>query len=82
MVTKYGMSEKIGPIALTDEEILYLNKDFSNPINVEIKSIIQRCSNMADQILKDKINLLHALAGELANKETISGDEFRSIVSN
>ena len=82
MVTKYGMSEKIGPIALTDEEILYLNKDFSNPINVEIKNIIQGCSTMAEQILKDKLDLLHVLAGELANKETISGDEFRSIVSN
>ena len=81
MVTKYGMSDKIGPISLTDEEILYLNKDFSNPINVEIKNIIQRCSDMADKILKEKIDILHALAEELANKETISGDEFRSIVS-
>lgn len=81
MVTKYGMSDKIGPISLTDEEILYLNKDFSNPINVEIKNIIQRCSDMADKILKEKIDILHALAEELANKETISGDEFRNIVS-
>lgn len=81
MVTKYGMSDKIGPISLTDEEILYLNKDFSNPINVEIKNIIQRCSDMADKILKEKIDILHELAEELANKETISGDEFRNIVS-
>lgn len=82
MVTKYGMSEKIGPIALTDEEILYLNKDFSNPINVEIKNIIQGCSTMAEQILKDKLDLLHELADELANKETISGKDFISIVTN
>ena len=82
MVTKYGMSEKIGPIALTDEEILYLNKDFSNPINIEIKNIIQGCSTMAEQILKDKLDLLHKLANELANKETISGKDFISIVTN
>ena len=80
MVTKYGMSDELGAIALTDEEILSLNKDFSNPVNKSIKKIIDDCNKKAEEILQKNINLLHAVAMKLKEKETLSGDEFRNLV--
>lgn len=81
MVTKYGMSDVIGPMALTDEEIVSLNKDFNNPINAEIKRILTECNKMAEDILNKNIDLLHSVASVLAEKETISGEEFLELIS-
>lgn len=81
MVTKYGMSDVIGPMALTDEEIVSLNKDFNNPINAEIKRILTECNKMAEDILNKNIDLLHSVASVLAEKETISGEEFLEIIN-
>ena len=66
---------------LSDEELLYLSKDFSNPINVEIKSIIQECNKRAEEILSEKIDFLHLVAQSLIQQETISGEDFHKIVS-
>lgn len=81
MVTKYGMSDVIGPMALTDEEIVSLNKDFNNPINAEIKRILTECNKMAEDILNKNIDLLHSVARVLAEKETISGEEFLELIN-
>ena len=80
MVTKYGMSDELGPMALTDEEIFSLNKDFNNPVKKSIKKIIDECNSKAQNILNENIDLLHCIAKELKNKETVSGDEFRKLV--
>lgn len=80
MVTKYGMSDELGPMALTDEEILSLNKDFSNPVNKSIKKIIDDCNVQAERTLEKNIQLLHLVAAQLKDKETLSGDEFRKLV--
>ena len=82
MVTKYGMSDTLGPMALTDEEILSLNKDFTNPINQAIRKIIDNCNDRAEKILQDNIDLLHSVARKLKEKETISGEEFRELVKD
>ena len=82
MVTKFGMSDVIGPISLSDEEISCLNKDFTNPINVEINNILKECSDKADKILKNNIYLLHLVAQALIDNETISGEELVSIICN
>ena len=80
MVTKYGMSDELGPMALTDEEIFSLNKDFNNPVKKSIKKIIDECNSKAQNVLNENIDLLHCIAKELKNKETVSGDEFRKLV--
>jgi cell division protease FtsH len=82
MVTKYGMSDEIGLVALTDHEILSLNKDFSNPINQAIKNIIDECNKKAEETLQKNIKLLHTVAIELKDKETLSGEEFRELVKS
>lgn len=81
MVTKYGMSNVIGPMALTDEEIMSLNKDFNNPISAEIKRILTECNKKTEEILNQNVDLLHKVANVLAEKETISGEEFLNIIN-
>ncbi|MDO5556757.1 MAG: ATP-dependent zinc metalloprotease FtsH [Clostridia bacterium] len=90
MVTKYGMSEKIGTIMLgTRQEEVFLGRDFANGkeyseetasiIDKEVKIIIDRAFNAAAQILTENIDKLHSVAKVLLEKEKIDGDEFEEI---
>ena len=90
MVTKYGMSERIGAIMLGhDQEEVFLGRDFSQGkgyseetagiIDEEVKSIIDNAYKKAERILKENIDKLHAVAGILLEKEKIDGDEFDNI---
>ena len=80
MVTKYGMGDTLGPIALSDQEISTLIRDFHDPINEEIRNIIINCQNKTEKILKENIKLLHKVAKFLMEKGTISGEEFIKII--
>ena len=90
MVTKYGMSERIGTIMLgTNQEEVFLGRDFSQGkgyseetagiIDEEVKAIVDNAYKTAEDILKANIDKLHAVAGVLLEKEKIDGDEFDSI---
>ncbi len=90
MVTKYGMSEKIGTIMLgTNQEEVFLGRDFSQGkeyseetagiIDEEVKSIVDNAYSTAENILKENIEKLHAVAGVLLEKEKIDGEEFEAI---
>ena len=90
MVTKYGMSDKIGTIMLgSNQEEVFLGRDFSHGkeyseetagiIDEEVKAIIDNAYKTAEEILKTNIDKLHAVAGVLLEKEKIDGDEFDSI---
>lgn len=90
MVTKYGMSERIGAIMLgSGQEEVFLGRDFAQAkeyseetagvIDEEVKRIIDKAYNMAAEILKTHIDKLHAVAGVLLEKEKIDGEEFNSI---
>lgn len=80
MVTKYGMSDVLGPIALTDEEIISLNNEYNNPISNEIRIIISNCNVKAEKVLTENIALLHKVANYLMKNETISGEEFSKLI--
>src|SRR5690606_3317994 len=68
MVSKYGMSEKIGPIALDPEQEIFLGRDFRHTrdysettaaeIDSEVKAIISKAYKMAEDILKENITKL------------------------
>ncbi len=90
MVTKYGMSDRVGAIMLgsTQEEV-FLGRDFAQSkeyseetaaiIDEETKKIIDTAYNKAAEILKANIDKLHKVAGVLLEKEKIDGDEFAEI---
>ncbi len=92
MVTKYGMSEKLGPIAFGSSEgsEVFLGrsmgqvKDFSESvaqqIDEEIKSIIVNCYNKTADILKTNMQKLTEVAEQLIKSEKMDGDEFKKIM--
>ena len=91
MVTKYGMSEKLGPITYgSDDSNPFLGKEMghisnyseqtASEIDEEIQSIISTAYQKTEQILPDHIDELHRLAGVLYEKEKIDGVEFQQVM--
>ena len=92
MVTKYGMSERIGTITLgSSQEEVFLGRDFAqakeyseetaNLIDEEVKSIIDFAYKKAEEILKANMEKLTRVANVLLEKEKIDGEEFDEIFS-
>ena len=90
MVTKYGMSEKIGTIMLgSGQEEVFLGRDFAQAkeyseetasiVDAEVKRIVDKAYVTAAEILKTHIDKLHTVAGILLEKEKIDGEEFDEI---
>lgn len=93
MVTKYGMSERIGSIMFgSGQEEVFLGRDFAQSknyseetagiIDEETKKIIDAGYNRAVQILSDNIDKLHAVAKVLLEKEKIDSEEFEAIFNS
>ena len=80
MVTVYGMSDIIGPISLKDNEgqleYQMFGDDMQDAIGKEVKKLIDTAYINAQEILKQNIELLHAIATELIAKEKINEEEF------
>ncbi len=85
MVTKYGMSEKIGPISIDLEKDPYQMQLFgdglSDKIGEEVKSILDKAYRNAQTILVGNMDKLSNVAKVLLQKEVISSDEFEQIMS-
>ncbi len=90
MVTKYGMSDKIGTITLgSDQNEVFLGRDIAQAkeyseetaaiVDKEIKNIIDHAYAEALRILNTNIDKLHRVAGVLLEKEKIDGEEFEEI---
>ena len=90
MVTKYGMSDRVGAIMLgSGQEEVFLGRDFGHAkeyseetasvIDEEVKKIIDKAYNTALELLRTHIDKLHAVAGVLLEKEKIDGEEFDEI---
>ena len=90
MVTKYGMSKRLGTITLgSDQQEVFLGRDFAQEktyseetagiIDEEMNRIIDSCYAKAIEILKANEDKLHAVAKVLLEKEKITGEEFESI---
>ena len=90
MVTKYGMSSRIGPIMFGGgQEEVFLGRDFAQTkdyseetsaiIDEEVKKIIQVAYERAQNILTEHVDKLHAVAGILLEKEKVDGEEFDAI---
>ena len=93
MVMEYGMSEKVGTISYgSDHNEVFLGRDLGNGRNFseeigalldsEIKALIDTAYKNAEQLLKENINKLHAVAKALLEKEKLEGAEFVEIFEN
>ena len=93
MVCDWGMSKKVGPLKFgkKDEEV-FLGKELSQQknyseeksilIDSEISSLVKNAEMEADNILSKFKYQLDDIAKELLDKETISGDDMRTIIKN
>jgi len=90
MVTKYGMSEKIGVVNYDDnEEDVFIGYDISHTkkhselvageIDVEVKTIIEKCYSKAKEIILRYEDVLHKSAELLVEKEKIGREEFEAL---
>ena len=93
MVTKYGMSERVGTITLgSSQEEVFLGRDFAQAkeyseetaamIDEEVKSIIDFAYRKAAEILQANMDKLTAVANVLLEKEKIDGEEFDEIFNS
>lgn len=86
MVTKYGMSNKIGPVSYDAGEEVFLGRDYghskayseqvASEIDQEIRNIIDTQYKKTEEMLKQNMPALNAVAGKLLELETIDEDEF------
>ena len=93
MVMEFGMSPKIGPIALGKKhEQVFLGRDIveernyseevASQIDTEVRGIIDTCYANAYHLLETNIDKLHRLAEALLDKETIEADEVERLLSD
>jgi len=91
MVTKWGMSKKVGPISFNNhEEHPFLGKYISNKqsyseetaqqIDNEVKSIIEFCYDRAKDIIQKHIDELHRVAEALLDRESLDGEEIKILL--
>lgn len=82
MVTVYGMSDTIGPIALKPKDPYEPNlfgENIEAAIGSEVKKLIDTAYAQAQEIILANMDKLHAVAEKLLEKESISEEEFESI---
>jgi cell division protease FtsH len=91
MITRYGMSEKIGPIALgKKDELVFLGREIgeqrnyseavAQEIDSEVRNLINRAYNVAREILIKHKDKLATVAERLMIEETIEGPAFDQIM--
>lgn len=80
MITAYGMSERLGPISLEENEnIAIFGESIQDVIGVEVKTLIDTAYTDAQEILKANMDKLDIVANLLLQKETITAEEFDKI---
>lgn len=92
MVTKWGLSEKVGPLAMSgnDEEVflghsITRHKEFSEAsfsvIDAEVRGLVERNYKRAQKILNDNLDKLHAMAEALLKYETIGSEQIEDVMA-
>ena len=94
MVTKWGLSEKLGPLQYDDEEgEVFLGKNYGSGggrmnvsgetarlIDEEVRGLVDDCYNTAEKLLKDNRDKLDLMADALMQYETIDSDQINDIM--
>ena len=89
MVTKYGFSNKLGPVNYSSSEEVFLGNDFTahknyseavaREIDEEVKNLIDEAYAEAERLLKGNMDILTRVAEALLLVETIDGEQFESL---
>ena len=90
MVTKYGMSDRLGPISYASEnQEIFLGRDFAEKrayseeiagaIDEEVRAIVDAAYKHCEKILNDNMDKLHEVAKALLDHETMEAEEFYAI---
>ena len=93
LVTKFGMSEKIGPITYgKTEELVFLGREIATEknysekivgeIDKEVKNFIDKAINTAKKIIISRKKVLQAIAKKLIEKETLEREEFDTLIKS
>ena len=91
MVRAWGMSEELGPLSYSkDEEHIFLgreiaqHRDYSEEtarkIDQEVTALIDQAYQRAKKVLEDNVDILHKLAEDLLEKETVMGAELDALI--
>src|SRR5215472_11792983 len=92
MVTKWGLSEKLGPLSYEEEEgevflghsvtrHKNISSDTQRSIDEEVRSIIQRNYQRTKTLLQDNMAKLHTMAAALIKYETIDAEQIDDIMA-
>ena len=92
MVTKYGFSEKLGPVNYSGSDEVFLGKDFStrqnhsettaSEIDEEVRRIIEKAFDETKRILEENMDKLVRVAEALLKVETIDGKQFEALYND
>jgi ATP-dependent metalloprotease FtsH len=93
LITKYGMSEKLGPVTFgKTEELIFLGREIATEknyseevakqIDEEVKNFIKKAYEVAEKIINSRKKILNAIAQNLIEKETIEREEFDNLIKN
>ena len=84
MITKYGMSDNLGPISVDTEKDPYqlqlFGEKFSDAIGAEVKIMLDHSYAQAQEILRNNMAKLDKVAQALIEKEVISSEEFAELI--
>lgn len=87
MITRFGMSEEFGFVALESVQNQYLDNrmvlncsdTYAAKIDDAVKKVMNECYDAAKTLISDNMDILEAVAAFLIDKETITGEEFMKI---
>ena len=89
MITKYGFSEKLGPVSFSSSDEVFLGRDFStrqnyseevaSEVDHEIRALLSRCYAETKKILEDNDAAFERVAQALLLVETLDGDQFERL---
>ncbi|MBT4989595.1 MAG: ATP-dependent zinc metalloprotease FtsH, partial [Rickettsiales bacterium] len=82
MVTKWGMSDEIGPILHEASNEEFISMDKANIIDEEVKKVVMLGFNTAQDLLKKHSKDLHKLAEALLKYETLTGEEIKELLTS
>ena len=84
MITKYGMSETLGPISINTEqdpyELQLLGEKFGDAIGAEVKILLDNAYETAQKLIRENMDKLDKVAGALLEREVISAEEFQELI--